>query len=170
MRSSSIIQAPDAELYCINCVEEVRFGGRQLEVRFEVTCRFLTGGQKLFIGLLDAEVALHAEKGHGFGVTIDTEDGTVEDMVNDLGVIDYVATPLRPEEPVHLAVEMEKQNRVIIPKIIVNGEALLHPALYLEGAGTIGAFVGTTVLWGGSATFDETSMTVRRFNGTALAS
>jgi hypothetical protein len=171
-RPASLIQSPDGDLYSVECVGEAGVDVPKLRLKFTVGCRFQTLGQRLFIGVLDPSCPWHVGGRRGIGVSIDTEDGTVVDLLNDLGVIDYVdGAPLEPGGVVEFAVDIEKQNRVLIAGISVNGESILHPAIYLEETDRLGAFVGTTLLWGGSATFDGPALKVESFAGTtALAS
>lgn len=171
MYPSTIIQSPDADLYSINCLDEIELGDLKMRVRFSTRCRFQTAGQKIFIGMLNPDTPWLGDGHHGFGVMIDTEDGTIEDMINDLGVIDYAdSAPLIPNQDLEISVEIEKQNRVLIAEININGESILHPAIYLEDTTKLGAFAGTTLLWGGSANFDKTSVTRIPSAANALAS
>ena len=171
MHPSTIIQFPDSDLYSINCLEEIELGDLKMSVRFTTKCRFQTAGQKIFLGMLNPESPWLGDGHHGFGVTIDTEDGTIEDMINNLGVIDYAdCAPFSPDQDLHLSVQIEKQNRVLIAEITINGESILHPAIYLEDTTKLGAFVGTTLLWGGSARFDVSSVERTHGGTSALAS
>lgn len=171
MRPSSIIQSPDSDLYSINCMDEIELADLKMRVRFSTRCRFQTAGQKIFVGMLNPDTPWLGDGHHGFGVSIDTEDGTIEDMINDLGVIDYAdCAPLSPNGDLEIAVEIEKQNRVLIAEITINGESILHPAIYLEDTPRLGAFVGTTLLWGGSANFDQVAVSRIQSGASALAS
>ncbi len=171
MRASSILQSPDSDLFHVNCVGEIDLCDPEMKIRFQTRCRFQTMGQQLFVGVLDACRPWDQDHHHGFGISIDTEDGTVTDMINGLGVIEYIdGAPLVPGWDLNIEVIVERQNRVLIAEIRVGKESFLHPALYLDGVQRLGAFVGTTLLWGGSANFHTTSLSLEAAGHGALVS
>lgn len=159
MHASLLLTAPDGELYSIERLAETPFSAKQMDAVFEATVRFTTPGQHIFLGMLDTTKPWSSGDHIGFGIKIDTEDGTITDMVNDLGVLDYInSAPLPADTDIPIKISIEKQNRVLIAQITVGTETFLHPALYLDKIDSLGAFGGTTILWGGSAQFFSSRM------------
>jgi hypothetical protein len=76
--------------------------------------------------------------------------GILTDLVNDQGVIGYAeAAPWTKGATLDLAIEMELFRNVCIPKILVAGQEILHPALIMPAyetlCGVMGVALGKTV-------------------------
>ena len=64
--------------------------------------------------------------------------------------------PHETDGPVHVCIEVEMIGRVVLPKITVGDDVILHPALYLDAQEGLSALVGTSMTPLGDARFENT--------------
>lgn len=117
------------------------------EVIFEIELRLRHLNQKFFFGLVSTPDLSGMPEGcnAGIGISIDPETGEVNDEMNGQGIIGYLEdVPMEENEPIFLCIEVEKLNRIFIPKITVGEEKVLHPALHLEHCEYVSLMVGST--------------------------
>ncbi len=117
------------------------------EIVFEIELRLRHTNQQVFFGILTTPQpgAGSSSMDYGIGVSIDTQTGTVRDVVNGQGIIGHLElTPMEINESLFLCIEAEKLNRIFIPKITVGEDKMLHPALHIERCTQMSLVVGTT--------------------------
>jgi hypothetical protein len=130
-------------------------------VRFETVALTANYGQRLFIALLEQETLAMLPGSPGVGVAIDPETGAVEDLVNGGGVIGYVTTaPQDPAQRVKIVVEAQIYGKVMIPRLWVGSESVIHPAILLECGPQLAAFGGSEIMNGNAAEYEDVQMVV----------
>ena len=116
------------------------------DLRFELDCRGVNYEQSLFLGLMETSRLAISPDCPGLAVSICMGEGELRDLVNGTGVIGYYdGAPYDRDAPVRVAVDIDVIGNVCIPKITLNGETIIHPALQLERTGPLTALVGCTL-------------------------
>jgi hypothetical protein len=137
-------------------------------LRLEISCTTAEFGQKLLVGLMETDNLKFATGSAGIAVCIDPETGAVEDLHNGSGVIGYVkSAPMQPERDVRLALEAWFYGQVLISRVWVGEESVLHPALLLDPGGELAAIAGGEITDGPTPRFNSTELTLLPI-GTAM--
>ena len=146
MHNTNLLYSADGELFSVQRVEVVEMPHERSDLHFEVEAHDANCEQSLFVGLMETEKLAISEGCPGLAVSISMGEGTLVDLINDMGVIGYFdSAPFDRDAPVKITVEMDVIGRVCIPKILVNGEGILHPALQLNRTGHLSALIGCTL-------------------------
>ena len=155
-RSQSMIYSAENNLYAVNRVDTAAVTEDRTTLIFECDLHQGVRSQKVFLGLMETENLGIATNSPGIGVAVDLQTGLVTDVVNDQGVLGYLENaPGDANGPVHVRVEVEVIGRVVLPRIQVGDDEILHPALYLDPHGGLSALVGTSVYPFGDARFEN---------------
>ena len=104
--------------------------------------------QKVFLGLMDTyrvnEKSMSLQS--GIAVTINTKNGELRDPINNQNSIGNVnQTLLDYENPNFLCLEFEKIKSIYIPKLTINEEKILLPAIHLPELRSLSTVVGSSV-------------------------
>jgi len=146
MKDSTLLYSADNQLFCVRRVEKVSMPHERSDLRFEIECHRVNHEQSLFLGLMETSRLAISEDCPGLAVSICMGEGVLRDLINGTGIIGYYdGAPYDRSAPVKLCVEMDVIGKVCIPKITVNGETILHPALQLRRTGTLTALAGSTL-------------------------
>ena len=154
-----MIYSAENSLYAVRQVDTAAMPDHRSTLVFE--CDLLHGerDQKVFLGLMEPEALGSGARCPGIGVAVDMRTGLVTDVVNDQGVLGYLETaPVETDGPLHVRIEVEMIGRVLLPRIFVGADVILHPSLYLDSGGTLSAMVGTSVHPLGDARFENTRL------------
>lgn len=155
-RPQSMIYSAENNLFAVRRVDTAAVTEKRSTLVFECDLHQGVRDQKVFFGLMETETVGITSNSPGIGVAVDLQTGLVTDVVNDLGVIGYLENP--PGDagaPVHVTVELEVIGHVVLPRIRVGADEILHPALYLDTRGGLSALVGTSVYPLGDARFEN---------------
>ena len=154
--SKAMIYSAENNLYAVRRVDTTAVPDHRTTLVFEGDLHHGERSQKLFIGLMETDSLGVASRSPGIGVAIDLGTGLVTDLVNDQGVLGYLENPPGESEgPLHVRVEVETIGRVLLPRILVGDDVILHPALYLDAQEGLSALVGTSVHPPGDARFEN---------------
>lgn len=154
--SKAMIYSAEHNLYAVRRVDTTAIPEHRTTLVFEGDLHHGERSQKLFLGLMETDSVGIASRSPGIGVAIDLQTGLVTDLVNDQGVLGYLENPPgEADGPVHVRVEVETIGRVLLPRIIVGDDVILHPALYLDAQEGLSALVGTSVHPPGDARFEN---------------
>lgn len=168
----SMIYSAENNLYAVRRVDTASMPDRRSTIVFE--CDLLQGHrcQKVFLGLMETDSVGIASRSPGVGIAVDLQTGLVTDVVNDQGVLGYLENaPVETDGPLHVRIEVDTIGRVLLPRIIVGSDVILHPALYLDAQEGLSALVGTSVHPLGDARFENTLLRMEDADGpAALAS
>ncbi|MCB1100127.1 MAG: hypothetical protein KDN22_31475 [Verrucomicrobiae bacterium] len=146
MHNTNLLYSADGELFSVQRVETVEMPHERSDLRFEVEVHDANHEQRLFVGLMETEKLAISEDCPGLAVAISLGEGTMIDLINDTGIVGYYdSAPFDRSVPVRVSVEVDVIGRVCIPKITVNGESILHPALQLNRTGHLSALIGCTL-------------------------
>lgn len=146
MHNTNLLYSADGELFSVQRVETVEMPHERSDLRFEVDVHDANHEQHLFVGLMETEKLAISEECPGLGVSISLGEGTMIDLINDVGVIGYYdSAPFDRSAPVKVCVDVDVIGKVCIPKITINGECVLHPALQLNRTGHLSALIGCTL-------------------------
>ena len=100
------------------------------------------------------------ERSPGVGIKIDLQTGLIMDLLNDQGVLGYLPwRTLAPQQDIPFRLEMELIGRVCVPRLVIGGEIILHPSLYLITRGSLSALTGTSLHPQGEARFFNLEVT-----------
>ena len=155
-RSQSMIYSAENNLFAVNRVDTAAVSEKQTTLVFECDLHQGVRNQKVFLGLMETENLGVATNSPGIGVAVDLQTGLVTDVVNDQGVLGYLENaPGEAGGPVHVRIEVEVHGRVVLPRIRVGEDEILHPALYLDPHGGLSALLGTSVYPPGDARFEN---------------
>ena len=153
-QTQAMIYSAENNLYDVRRVDTTALPASRSTVIFE--CDLLPGvrSQKVFLGLMETDSAGIVPHSPGIGVSVDMLTGLVTDLVNDQGVLGYLENPPGDAEgAVPVRIEVEMIGRVVLPRITVGRDVILHPALYLDAQEGLSALVGTSVHPYGDARF-----------------
>ena len=154
--SKAMIYSAEENLYAVRRVDTTAVPENRTTLVFEGDLHHGQRSQKLFLGLMETDSVGITSRSPGIGVAIDLQTGLVTDLVNDQGVLGYLENPPSESEgPLHVRVEVETIGRVLLPRIIVGDDVILHPALYLDAQEGLSALVGTSVHPPGDARFEN---------------
>lgn len=155
-RSDNMIYSAENNLYAVNRVDTAAVPEQRTTLVFECDLNHGVRDQKVFLGLMGTENLGIGANSPGIGVAVDLQSGLVTDVVNDQGVLGYLENPPGDAgEPVHVKVEVELIGRVVLPRIVVGADVILHPALFLDMHGGLSALLGTSVFPFGDASFEN---------------
>jgi len=155
-RTQSMIYSAENNLFAVRRVDTAAVTEQRTTLIFECDLHQGVRDQKVFLGLMETENLGIGSNSPGIGVAVDLQTGLVTDVVNDQGVIGYLENPPGDAgEPVHVRMEVELIGRVVLPRIQVGDDEILHPALYLDTHGGLSALVGTSVYPLGDARFEN---------------
>jgi hypothetical protein len=167
--TKSMIYSAENNLYAVRRVDTATMPNRRSTIVFE--CDLLHGerGQKVFLGLMETDSLGIASRSPGIGIAVDLQTGLVTDVVNEQGVLGYLENaPIEADGPLHVRIEVEAIGRVLIPRIIVGNDVILHPALYLDAQEGLSALVGTSVHPLGDARFENTFLRTEEPDGSEM--
>lgn len=154
--TKAMIYSAENNLYSVRRVDTTAVPDHRTTLVFEGDLHHGERNQKLFLGLMETDSVGIASRSPGIGVAIDLQTGLVTDLVNDQGVLGYLENPPgEADGPLHVRVEVETIGRVLLPRIIVGDDVILHPALYLDAQEGLSALVGTSVHPPGDARFEN---------------
>ena len=148
MTQSTVLYSADHQLFCVRRIDTVWMAQEheRSDLKFELECHHINGEQSIFLGLMETSRLAISNNCPGLAVSICMGEGVLRDLINDTGVIGYFdGAPYDRSAPVKFRVEIDVIGKVCIPKITVNDESILHPALQLERAGPLTALVGHTL-------------------------
>ena len=167
--SKAMIYSAENNLYVVRRVDTAAVPASRSTMVFECDLHPGVRSQKVFLGLMETDSAGIVPHSPGIGVAVDMLTGLVTDLVNDQGVVGYLENPPGDAEgPVHVRIEVEMIGRVVLPRIIVGDEVMLHPALYLDAREGLSALVGTSVHPAGDARFDNERLHTEAAGGCEL--
>ncbi len=153
----SMIYSAENNLYNVRRVDTAAVPHERSTLVFECDLHQGVRSQKVFLGLMETDSVGIAARSPGIGIAVDLQTGLITDVVNDQGVLGYLENaPAETEGPLHVTIEVEMIGRVVLPKIIVGGDVILHPALYLDAQDGLSALVGTSVHPPGDTRFENT--------------
>ncbi len=155
-RSQNMIYSAENQLFAVRRVDTAQMPDRRTTLVFECELHHGVRDQKVFLGLMETDSVGISANSPGIGVAVDLQTGLVTDVVNDQGVIGYLENP--PGDagaPVAVRLEVEMIGHVVLPRIIVGGDVILHPALYLDAQSGLSALLGTSVFPFGDARFEK---------------
>lgn len=159
-QSTNLLYSADGELFNVRRVKVMEMSDECSALRFEVDVHGVNHEQRLFVGVMETEKFAISAGCPGLAVSLSMGEGTLVDLINGTGVIGFFdCAPIERGVPVKIVVEMDVFGGVCIPKISLNGEELLHPALQLNRSGHFSALIGST-LTEKSVTFCDGKMSV----------
>ncbi|HEX2747828.1 MAG TPA: hypothetical protein VHM91_07510 [Verrucomicrobiales bacterium] len=164
--SKSMIYSAENNLYAVRRVDTAAMPDHRSTIVFE--CDLVHGerGQKVFLGLMETDAVSIAAHSPGIGISVDLHTGLVTDVVNDQGVLGYLeCAPIEADGPLHVRIEVDMIGRVLLPRIVVGNDVILHPALYLDAREGLSALVGTSVHPLGDARFENTLLRTEEPDG-----
>jgi hypothetical protein len=162
LSGQSVLFSQQGELFAAYRLHEFQSPVGAVHMRLSIRGVSTDFGQKLFIGLLESDPVLGTCGGRGLGVSIDPETGIVEDVHNGGGVLGYlVGAPQEPAREISLVLEAWLYGRVVIPRIWLGAESLVHPAMLLDPGRTLAALAGGEINHGALPRFDHTELTLR---------
>jgi hypothetical protein len=141
-----MIYSAENNLYAVRRVDTASMPDKRSTIVFE--CDLLQGerGQKVFLGLMETDMVSIASRSPGIGISVDLETGLVTDVVNEQGILGYLENaPVESDGPLHVRIEVDTIGHVLLPRILVGDDIILHPALYLDAQEGLSALVGTSV-------------------------
>jgi hypothetical protein len=155
-RSQSMIYSAENNLYAVRRVDTAAVTDQRTTLTFECDLHHGVRDQKVFLGFMETDHLGVSSNSPGIGVAVDLQSGLVTDVVNDQGVLGYLENPPGDAgRPIHVKMEVDVIGRVILPRITVGDEEILHPALYLEARGNLSALIGTSIYPFGDARFEN---------------
>lgn len=158
--TKAMIFSADQMLFSIRRVSEVLLPAKRGEVCFSGTIRHQDRGQEVFLGLVETTAMGQHERSPGVGIKIDLQTGLIMDLLNDQGVLGYLPwRTLAPLQDIPFRLEMELIGRVCVPRLVIGGEIILHPSLYLITRGSLSALTGTSLHPQGEAKFFNLEVT-----------
>jgi hypothetical protein len=165
-KAKSMIYSAENNLYAVRRVDSAALPDQRSTIVFECDLHQGVRSQKVFLGLMETDSIGIVSRSPGIGIAIDLQTGLVTDVVNNQGVIGYLEeAPTEAGGPLHVRIEVELIGRVLLPRILVGNDVILHPALYLDAQEGLSALVGTSVHPPGDARFENTLL--RAGNGDA---
>ncbi len=145
LSARAMIYSTDNQLFSVDRVDSTALPTGWATIAFECDLHQGAESHKVFLGLMETESA-GVTRSPGIGVSVDLQTGLVVDVVNDMGVLGYLEdAPTEADGPLHVKVEVETIGHVMIPRIIIGNDVILHPALYLEAHERLSALVGTSL-------------------------
>jgi hypothetical protein len=161
---NSIIFCHEGDLFAVKPLSRQAAFGESYLVRLQTTIKSEDFGQRLFLGLLEQESLTVIDSGSpGVGLSLDPETGAVEDLINDSGVIGYLSTlPQEPNQEIIVTLEAHVYGRVMIPKLMVGQDVVLHPAILLNNGPEWSAFGGSEIMNGTAAEFSQSTLQLVR--------
>ena len=156
LAARAMIYSADNQLFSVDRVDSASLPTGQATIAFECDLHQGAESHKVFFGLMETE-SNGVSRSPGIGVSVDLQTGLVVDVVNDMGVLGYLEdAPTESDGPLHVKIEVETIGHVMIPRIIVGNDVILHPALYLEAHERLSALVGTSLNPPGDTRFENT--------------
>jgi hypothetical protein len=157
----SLLLSHGNDVYSVQRLHGCRMPQARVFLRLEICCQTAEFGQKLVLGLLETENLKFATGSAGIAICIDPETGAVEDLHNGSGVIGYVTSaPMQPESEVRLALEAWFYGQVLISRVWVGEQTVLHPALLLDPGQNLFAIAGGEITDGPAPRFQSTELTL----------
>jgi len=167
--SKSMIYSAENNLYAVRRVDTAAVPDQRSTIVFECDLHQGLRSQKVFLGLMETDSVGIVSRSPGIGIAVDLQTGLVTDLVNDQGVLGYLeSAPGDAEGPLHVRIEVDMIGRVVLPRIIVGDDVILHPALYLDAQEGLSALVGTSVHPLGDARFENTMLHTRHADGSEV--
>src|SRR5688572_14304753 len=164
--SISMIYSAENNLYAVRRVDTAAMPDQRSTIVFECDLHQGVRSQKVFLGLMETDSVGIVSRSPGIGIAVDLQTGLVTDLVNDQGVLGYLENaPGDSDGPLHVRIEVEMIGRVVLPRIIVGDDVILHPALYLDAKEGLSALVGTSVHPLGDAKFENTLLRTQHADG-----
>lgn len=161
--SKSMIYSAENNLYAVRRVDTAAVPNHRSTMVFDCDLHQGVRRQKVFLGLMETDSLGIASRSPGIGIAVDLQTGLVTDLVNDQGVLGYLEhAPGDAEGPLHVRIEVEMIGRVLLPRILVGNDIILHPALYLDAQEGLSALVGTSVHPLGDARFENAALHTQR--------
>lgn len=155
-----MIFSADQMLFSLLRAGEVLLPAKRGEICFAGTFRHRDRGQEVFLALVESTSMGQSERSPGIGFKIDLQTGLIMDLLNDQGVLGYLPwRTLAPHQDISFRIEMELIGRVCVPRLIIGGEIILHPSLYLVTRGSLTALTGTALHPLGDAVFSGMELT-----------
>lgn len=157
-QARSLVLSYGTDLFAAQRIHQCQVPQTPTFLRLQMICTTAEFGQKLMLGLLETD-GLAIGENSGIAVSIDPETGSVEDLRNDSGVIGYLpAVPMGPNVEVGLALEAWFYGSVVIPRLWVGEESILHPALLFDSGPRLTAIAGGELTDGVLPHFDPTEL------------
>ena len=154
-----MIFSADQMLFALRRVGEVLLPAKRGEVCFSGSFQHRDRGQEVFLALVETSAMGQSERSQGIGIKIDLQTGLIMDLLNDQGVLGYLPwRTLAPHQDISFRIEMELIGRVCVPRLVIGGEIILHPSLYLVTRGSLTALTGTALHPLGDAVFSDTHL------------
>lgn len=164
--AQSFLLAHHEDLFLARRLHECGMPGGANRLVMEVRCVTAEPGQKLMIGVLETENLALTPGCAGVAVAIDPETGAIEDLHNNEGIIGYVTSaPMEAGVAVRLMIEAIFYDRVVIPRIWVGGECVLHPAFLIDPGRRLTGLAGGDVTNGAAPLFEGSSMRLEPVDG-----
>jgi hypothetical protein len=158
--TKAMIFSTDQMLFSLNQVSEVLLPAKRGVVCFSGIFHHHDRGQEIFLGLVETTAMGLSDRSPGIGIKIDLQTGLIMDLLNDQGVLGYLPwRTLAPGQDIPFRIELGLIGRVCVPKLVIGGEIILHPALYPITRGSLTALTGTTLHPLGDATFTDIDVT-----------
>lgn len=155
-----MIYSADQMLFAIRRMGEILVPAKRGEVCFAGTFNHRHRDQEVFLALVETSSMGKSERSPGIGFKIDLQTGLIMDVLNDQGVLGYLPRRvLAPHQDIPFRIEMELIGRVCVPRLVIGGEIILHPSLYLETRGSLSALTGTSLHPVGDAKFSDLDLT-----------
>lgn len=155
----SMIYSAANNLYAVHRVDTATLPVERSTMIFECDLYQGVRSQKVFLGLMETEAVGIASRSPGIGISIDLQTGLVTDLVNDQGILGYLEeAPNDAEGVLHVRIEVDMAGHVVLPRIMVGDDVILHPALYLDAQGQLSALVGNSVHPLGDASFENATL------------
>ena len=157
----TMIFSTDQILFSLQRIGEVLLPAKRGEVVFSGTFNHRHRGQEIFLALVETTaMGQPDERSPGLGIRIDLQTGLIMDLLNDQGVLGYLPyRTLAPHQDIPFSIEMDLIGRVCVPRLVIGGEIILHPALYLITRGSLSALTGLSLHPPGQATFTDLHLT-----------
>jgi hypothetical protein len=169
--TKSMIYSAENNLYAVNRVDSALLPNHRSTMIFDCDLHQGMRRQKVFVGLMETDSLAIASRSPGIGISMDLQTGLVTDVVNGQGILGYLEdAPVEFEGPLHLRVEVDIIGRVLLPRILVGDDVILHPALYLDVLEGLSALVGTSLHPPCDARFENATLRTRAPDGGAVLS
>ncbi len=166
--TKAMIYSADNSLYAVERLQSTPLPRERSLLVFDCDLQHSECRQKIFIGIMETDSVGIAPHSPGIGVSVCLQTGLITDVINNLGVIGYLEN-VEEALDMHVRIEVEIIGRVYLPRLIIGGDIILHPALYLDAQSELTALVGTSMLPRGDARFLNPRLSMHRENGVAVA-
>ena len=152
----TMIYSADQTLFAVRREQSLPYPRTRGMLEFSGEFRHEDRMQKVFIAMMEPKHLSVRSRSPGVGVAIDLQTGLVTDLVNDQGVLGYLErATLAPHTNIRFTLELDVMGRVCVPRLIVEDDEILHPALYLESLTEMSGLTGTSIHPAGDAKFNN---------------